>query len=190
MIYKTIPTYEGKYSISEKGDVVSHPKNYGFGLHEERNLKQTNQNGYKSIRLGRGKKNFHYIHQLVALTFLEHIPGKNFVNHKDGNKKNNHFSNLEWCTNAENVRHMFKSGLSKNRYLSVEDVLKIRSLRNKKFTYIQIAKIFSISRGHASEAARGIGRFSDTIFSLSWTENLSHDDTRDAIQTETFFDFA
>ncbi len=46
------------------------------------------------------------VHQIVARTF--HGPpleGQTQVNHKDGDPRNNAISNLEWCTQSENIRH-------------------------------------------------------------------------------------
>lgn len=65
----------------------------------------TNSDGWKSRQ----------IHRLVAIAF---VPGQfdgAVVNHIDGNKQNNHASNLEWITNADNVRHAFALGLNPTR---------------------------------------------------------------------------
>ena len=50
------------------------------------------------------------VHRLVAMCFLENKDKtKKIVNHKDGNKKNNHIDNLEWCTSSENTQHYYKT---------------------------------------------------------------------------------
>ena len=58
-------------------------------------------------------KNTYSIHRLVALTFIENKENKPEVNHKDGNKLNNHVSNLEWNTTQENLEHKRINNLGK-----------------------------------------------------------------------------
>lgn len=44
-------------------------------------------------------------HRIVAGLFLKEVPGKFYVNHKDGNRQNNHVDNLEYVTHSENIKH-------------------------------------------------------------------------------------
>ena len=54
------------------------------------------------------------VHRLVANEFCyERSDEKNVVNHKDGNKLNNYYKNLEWCTIQENITHACETGLKK-----------------------------------------------------------------------------
>lgn len=67
-----------------------------------------NHNGYCMVCLcTNGETKGFGIHQLVARQFIENDDplNKTQVNHKDGNKQNNHVENLEWATAKENMRH-------------------------------------------------------------------------------------
>ena len=52
-----------------------------------------------------GNRTHKKVHRLVAEAFIPNPDGKPQVNHKDGNKKNNSYTNLEWVTDAENKEH-------------------------------------------------------------------------------------
>ena len=69
--------------------------------------------GYKCIKLViDGKRKQFYVHRLVASEYIGDV--NNFVvNHKDGNKFNNHINNLEICTQKDNQLHAFKNKLLK-----------------------------------------------------------------------------
>lgn len=70
--------------------------------------------GYEKIILTKNNKSTLFsVHRLVALHFVPNPHNKAFVNHKDGNKLNNHASNLEWVTKSENTYHAYETGLLK-----------------------------------------------------------------------------
>lgn len=68
--------------------------------------------GYKIIFLGIENKR-HKVHRLVAELFIQNPENKKVVNHKDGNKLNNHVNNLEWNTHSENNQHAMDTNLNK-----------------------------------------------------------------------------
>lgn len=79
--------------------------------------------GYLSIEL-RGIENKQFlIHRLVAKEFLENYDDKLTIDHIDGNKKNNHISNLECVTIKENVNRFLKKNkvkrISKKRIIDI-----------------------------------------------------------------------
>ena len=105
-IMKDIKGYEGLYQIDENGNVYSFYKN--------RFLKPAPTSwGYLTVELFKnGKGKTHKIHRMVAEAFIPNIDNKPLINHKDGNKQNNHFKNLEWCTYSENLKHAWDMGLN------------------------------------------------------------------------------
>lgn len=53
------------------------------------------------------------VHRIVYEAFVGEIPKGLQINHMDGNKQNNHISNLELCTPSENTKHAYATGLAK-----------------------------------------------------------------------------
>lgn len=71
-----------------------------------------NKHGYLFVGLSKeGKQKNFYVARLVAELFIPNPDLKPEVNHRDGNKLNNHVSNLEWMTHAENSQHAVDTGL-------------------------------------------------------------------------------
>lgn len=62
--------------------------------------------GYQNVVLCKNGNSYNkIIHRLVAQAFIPNPNNLPEVNHKDGNKANNHVDNLEWITHRENVSH-------------------------------------------------------------------------------------
>lgn len=93
------------YLISNYGQVYSFKTNK-FLIPAERN-------GYLSVTLSiNGESYPKRINRLVMMTFAP-VPNANLlqVNHINGNKKDNHIWNLEWCTAKQNIIHAIENGL-------------------------------------------------------------------------------
>ena len=113
-IWKVIAECNGTYHISNHGQV----KSYKYG--KERILKRSLLgNGYLAVHIcTNGKPKLATIHKLVANAFIENPDNKPQVNHKDGNKTNNHIDNLEWVTAKENQQHAWQIGLFEGKRLA------------------------------------------------------------------------
>jgi len=99
---KAIDGYEG-YFVNDEGDVLS-SKLGGLRKLKSR-LNGPSGYGFVNLCTGNKRKVNRYVHRLVALAFIPNPEGKRTVNHKDGDKSNNHVGNLEWATDSENMRH-------------------------------------------------------------------------------------
>jgi len=108
--------YETHYEVSNLGNVRSIERmvnNWRFnGLKKspQKVLKQGKaSNGYLTVSFCvDGIKSNQSVHRLVARAFITNESNKPQVNHKDGNKHNNHVDNLEWMTRSENGLHAYK----------------------------------------------------------------------------------
>lgn len=112
-----------------------------------------NRYGY---RVGIINNKFYLFHRIVANAFLPKIEGKDFVNHKDGNKQNNNVNNLEWCTKSENTIHSYANYLQDNitnqygnfSIISESDITYIKeNFWRNKITKEILAKFFNVSIG-------------------------------------------
>ena len=103
--WKQIPGHPNYYA-SKSGDIVGKQRRIMIG--------HIDRCGYKNVIFREGTSNKQYLmHRLIAETFIDKPEGKNFINHKDGNKVNNSVDNLEWVTKSENTLHSFENGLQK-----------------------------------------------------------------------------
>ena len=97
-IWKPIKGYDGKYYVSNYGRIRS-----TYHASEKFLIPINSGRGYLQVALFKNHKSTKFlVHRLVAEYFVENPNGFYFVNHKDENKGNNHFSNLEWCDMAYN----------------------------------------------------------------------------------------
>jgi len=101
-----------RYEISNHGRVKS------FQNGKEIILKTYKDGrGYHRIYLYlNGERYARSIHRLVGIYFIPNPENKPEVNHKYGDKDNNHVDYLEWNTGSENTLHAFAMGLRKPKY--------------------------------------------------------------------------
>lgn len=166
--------YEGLYDIDTNGDIFSLDRIVVKKNRVQQSIigkkrKVSNHcTGYLTIRI---MDKTHRVHRLVALTFLGNPPeGKESVNHKNGNKKDNRLDNLEWCSNKENTEHAIATGLmnqkginNQSAKLSKADIKEALILVKEGVSIQDIAKIFMVSRNTIPKAL-------DREFGTSWRE--------------------
>lgn len=168
--WRDIPGYEGRYMVSSHGHVMSLSYRNIKGLSRLLKLFSDSQ-GYQFVELSRKT---HLVHRLVMSSFV----GKSDmeVNHKDGDRTNNHIGNLEYCTHHANMHHandvlgkrMWDGDFCRKKSddvpwknkLSPNNVREIRKLLADGKSAREIADLFSVSNS--------------TVYSISSGKMWSH----------------
>ena len=154
--WKPITGWEDLYAVSSFGRF----KNIKTGkLRKVR----VGSEGYCQIVLTRNKKQTALgAHRVVAQEFIG-FSDKPQVNHKDGNKGNNHVSNLEWSTGKENMKHALSSGLwspvgesNGNATLNPSKVHWVRYLLSQGAVASRLAKVLNVRPAAISKIKLGI----------------------------------
>ena len=144
--------YDGKetgYYISDGGRVY----NKDFTVKPP-----TYAKGYVKAPLyirGVGKKQLS-VHREVAKAFIPNPYNLPEVNHIDGDKTNNDYTNLEWCTSQQNIIHSVDTGLKHTAVHPYQVVAICKLLEKDKYSYKEIAKKIGLDPKNGANIVRSI----------------------------------
>lgn len=176
------------YSISEYGDIYSSYKSGKILSPKE------DKDGYYEVCLTHNKARYYFrVHRLVGMTFLDNPENLPLINHKDSDVKNNHYSNLEWCTYTHNTKHYYNNTLEHKTLssFSKEELLAIIECYNSGKSQKEVAILFGLeSRPDViSEIVTG-RRFSELTgiiksenFKQRTTEKITDKDVLDILKS-------
>lgn len=172
-IWKRVPNSKS-YAVSNFGRVkrLRHEKwnslNQSYSTYAEiiLSIGYGNAKGYGRIKIVYADNTSKVcgVHRLVCECFKENPNNLPQVNHKDGDKTNNHHSNLEWSTQASNMQHRihtlgvehWKKGEDSNfTILTEKQVRQIPIMLEQGKTRTQIAKDFNVVKGTITEITKG-----------------------------------
>jgi hypothetical protein len=108
--WQPIRGFERFYEVSEYGE-VRRTQNRRWRKKGTAVTQNRDRFGYRRVQLYDSKTRQRHtfaVHRLVMQAFVGDCPDGHEVNHKDGDKANNHLSNLEYVTHRENIQHSFK----------------------------------------------------------------------------------
>lgn len=151
------------YVVTDEGEVISlvHRNAKTRKPRWKRMQTRVTNSGYEILTISVAtQRKTCTVHSLVASAFLGSRPEGKDVNHKDGDKLNNHADNLEYCSRSDNLTHAFASGLApkgqRHGRSKFSDTLiaEVLSLKGKA-TQREVAKRFGMSQQYVGKLWRG-----------------------------------
>lgn len=163
--WQPVTGFEAEYEVSDLGRVRSLARKVANGPKSMRSLPAQfiapyfRKEGYATVRLSRQRKKVgYYVHRLVAAAFLGEGPCGTEVCHRNGDKSDNHISNLYWGTRLENMadRQRLKEMAKGERHgmAKLTDAQVKAIIADSRF-HKDIADDYSVSRGLISMIKRG-----------------------------------
>jgi hypothetical protein len=159
--WATIPGFEN-YEITECGRVRRRLPSNRWPVGKELTPSRK-RNGYWAFTLKQdGVCRTVSVHRLVAITYISPPPSpQHQVAHWDGDKGNNHVSNLRWATPSENKRDSIRHGTiaagerSGATALTAEQVIAIRQAKRAGVRTPVIAKQYGIGKNTVNRIYKG-----------------------------------
>lgn len=154
-----IDGYDGKYQVSTFGRVKSFKNKKTIIL-------KTYMSGKGYIYVDLCKNSIYTktgVHRLVAKAFIDNLDNLPEVNHEDGDKTNNHVSNLNWKDGKGQMKHardvlgFNQDGENSHRAKMTESqVLEMISLYNTgEYSFIKLSKKYNVHHGHLCSIYNG-----------------------------------
>lgn len=158
--------YEGRYEVSDLGRVRRRGQRRVWDGDWHVMETPIVPKGYSVISLTdvNGARKTHYVHAVVARSFIGTIPDKHTVNHKNGVKNDNRLVNLEIVTHKENIKHSLEVlGIKRvrgerhgNAKLSDDQIEDIRWIAETgMLTHEEIGKIYRSARQTIQQIVSG-----------------------------------
>jgi len=155
-----IEEIEKYYRIEEDGMVFSYRKNRYLGQFP-------NTAGYFYVAISTDTTRLIAAHRLVATKYLGQCPEHLETSHKDGNSKNNHYSNLEYITHAKNILKSYQEHgrvFHPYQHNPMTDASKLLMSNAKLKPVIYTLDGCSIRFGSIEEAAIGLNTYRKRIY--------------------------
>lgn len=112
---------------------------------------RVNSKGYRVVELPTSRRTVG-VHRLVAEAFLlPPLEGQTLVTHRDGNRLNNHYMNLEWISTQERLHRSLQTG----RVLTPDIVRAIRRLQQLGYPPTEIARSLRLTPYHVTRVLSG-----------------------------------
>lgn len=155
-----------KYYIDKEGKIYTTTKylksRRGKGLTEVK----PNINRQRGYLYARTRNRNWQIHRLVGEFFVPNPHDKKYINHKDGNKHNNKYTNLEWATAKENAQHAIRAGLTRqiekngggNLKYTNEQIKEVYDRVKSGMTYVKAGEIHEMPYSTVAHLMRGSRR--------------------------------
>lgn len=170
-VYKDISGYEGRYQVSNLGNIKSLD---GNGIDRKRRKGQIlnptlTKAGYLRVNLwgDNGKFKSCFVHRLVAEAFIPKRKGCNEINHINEDKTDNRTVNLEWCDTYYNNAYGTKAQRSASK-LKKRAIIGVVIATSEVEHYESIAEASRVIGGYTGNIGKVLRGEKPTAYGRKW----------------------